>query len=289
MVISSRRSVRRAQILVLALIVGAAIAAALLIQASQDKRDTQSLSSQTVTDYPAGLVSVTIGKPSTFNMTLGSRGSFTTFPAEQIFPLTITSPQTVPVRLGAELIPSGVWIHFAPDHLVASPTGSQSQLIIAGAVQPLTASSRNQTISIRVSYGNSSTNMPLTIIRWLPLSIIRSPGPIEFANSLVVGVDSASFETYGAVYDPIETSPNATIVVNFNAVGMVENGKIVPLPSWLNVLYSNQSLPLIPYKPTYFSMGARPFNAQPGDYIIVIQESIEGKQFTTNLGLTIPR
>jgi hypothetical protein len=195
----------------------------------------------------------------------------------------------VPVALSAESVPSGVWVHFAPDHLDASPTGSQSQLIISGAVQPLLPSFRNQTIAIRVSYGNSSTNVSLNVVRWLQLSIIRSPGPIEFANSLVVGVDSASSETYGAVFDPIATPPNSTIDVNFSAVGIVENGKIVPLPSWLTVLYSNQSLPLISYKPTYFSLGARVHNAQPGDYTIVIQESIDGKQFTTNLSLTIAR
>jgi len=233
-------------------------------------------------------VSVTVGKPTTFNMTLGSSSAYTTFAAEQIFPLTITSPQTVPVILSAESVPSGVWVHFAPNHLDASPAGSKSQLIIAGAVQPLAQSSRNQTISIRASYGNSSTAVSLTIIKWLQLSIIRNLGPIEFANSLVVGVDSASSETYGAVYDPIATS-NSTLVVNFSAVGIVENGKILPMPSWIKILYSNQSLPLIPNKPTYFSLGARPFNAQPGDYVIVIQESIDGKQFTTNLSLTIGR
>ncbi len=289
MAISSRRAVRRVHILVLALIIGSAIAAALLAQASKDERDTQYLSSQTVTEYPAGLVSVTVGKPTTFNMTLGSSSAYTTFPAEQIFPLTITSPQTVPISLSAESVPSGVWVHFAPNHLDASPAGSKSQLIIAGAVQPLAQSSRNQTISIRVSYGNSSTNASLTIIRWLQLSIIHSPGPIEFANYLVVGSDSASSETYGAVYDPIATSSNSTLVVNFSAVGIVDNGKILPMPSWLEILYSNQSLPLIPNKPTYFSLGARPFNAQPGDYVIVIQESIDGKQFTAHLGLTIGR
>jgi archaellin len=284
---SGRRAVRRVPILLIALIAGAAIATALLIQTSQGKRDTHDISSQTVFDYPAGLVSVTVGKPTTFNMTLGSSSAYTTFAAEQIFPLTITSPQTVPVSLSAESVPSGVWVHFAPNHLDASPAGSKSQLIIAGAVQPLAQSSRNQTISIRVSYGNSSTNASFTIIRWLQLSIIHSPGPIEFANYLVVGSDSASSETYGAVYDPIATSPNSTLVVNFNAVGIMENGKIVPLPSWLRVLYSNQSLSLVPNKPTYFSVGASPHNGLPGDYVLVIQESINGEQFTTNLGLTI--
>jgi hypothetical protein len=222
-------------------------------------------------------------------MTLGSQGSFTKFPAEQVFNLTFTSPQTVPVSLVAELVPSGVWIHFAPAHLVAGPVATKSQLIIAGAVQPLTPSPNNQTISIRASYGNSSTIVSLAVVKWLTLSIINSAGPVEFANALVVGTDSASSETYGAVYDPIATSPNSTQVVKFSALGIVENGKVVPLPSWLKILYSNESLPLVPDKPTYFSIGARPYNGQPGDYVVAIQESINGRQFTTNLELTITR
>jgi hypothetical protein len=277
-------------LLVVSLIAGAAIGGALIIQVSQDTHDSNPLSSQIAISYPSGLVTVTIGKPTTFNMTLGSQSAYTTFAAKQVFPLLITSPQTVPVSLAAESVPSGVWIHFVPAHLDAGPTGSQSQMIIAGAVKPLIPGSPNiQNISIRASYGNSSTDVPLTVIRWLQLSIIHSPGPIEFANALVVGTDSPSSETYGAVYEPVSGSPNSTLVVNFSALGIMQDGKMIPLPTWLTVLYSNQSLILVPDKPTYFSMGARPFNGLPGDYVLVIQESIGGKQFTANLELAITR
>jgi hypothetical protein len=302
MVGSGRGVIPRARLLVLILIAGVAIGSALIIQGSQSNHGANLSSSQTASNhnaspsssriansYPAGLVTVTVGQPVTLNMTLGSQSSFTTFPAEQVFPLTITSPQTVPINLTAETTPLGVWIHFVPNHLEASPSGSHSQLVIAGAVRPLIPSSNNQTISIRASYGNSSTAVSLTIIRWLQLSIIHSPGPIEFANSLVVGADSPSSETYGAVYEPIGTTPNSTLVVNFSALGIMQNGKIVPMPSWLNLVYSNQSLILVPDKPTYFTLGARPIHGLPGNYVLVIQESIAGEQFTTNLELAITR
>jgi hypothetical protein len=230
-----------------------------------------------------------IGQPTTNSTTLSYLGGTTTFTTYEVFPLTVTSSDDVQVQLSALDLPSGVWVHFAPSTIVATPDGTLASMTLAGAVQPIEPTAGNSTIDIMATGPSGSASASLSVIGVVALSIIHSPSPISFPNPVQVNPNGTSSIPNGAVYDP--STPSSTpLTVSLSVMGVDANGTLLPLPKGLQIVFPNSlnsSITLQPEQPTYFLVGAIGSSVKPGSYEVAIQETIGSFQFTENLEVIV--
>jgi len=113
----------------------------------------------------------------------------------------------------------------------------------------------------------------------VPISVISYPStPIQL-HDLYTNENGSSSQTFGVVFDPSASFQSSSITVTLSALGMLQNGTVVALPSWLGLPNSNHTLSLTAEQPFYFVMTATGIDAHPGTYEIAIQEIIAGSQF----------
>lgn len=238
-------------------------------------------------------------------------GSWSTeFVGLEEWPLTIFSNSTTSVELGAANPPPGVWAKFLPTGVVRSgPDGTNVTLLLAGALEPLDLGNRATNpldlgdytsgaaflfIDALGSNGLAGESILPIVPNGVTLDILRSPAPILFDRIDTWGgpENVTTEDVLGAVYDPGGLpTPNQTLGVRLSVDGLVQNGTLGPLPSWIQVTIPQNSFELTAGQPFYFYVGATvpsvPVDGVPKQYAIVLSEVVGGKDFYANLVIDV--
>jgi hypothetical protein len=228
-----------------------------------------------------------IGGPEVCLLTFAGGGGIQTFPSTESFPITLTSSRDISVNLSAIDVPTGTWIHFQPSAMVASPNGATSNMTIAGAVQPFTPRETGPNMTIQAAYSGGSVNVTMLLLPSVPIGVIQSASTPMQPHDLYTNENGSSSQTFAVVFDPSASFQSNSIAVTLSAQGMIQNGAVVALPSWLRLPNSNHTLSLTAEQPFYFVMTATGIDARPGTYEIAIQETIGGSQFMVVMNVVV--
>jgi hypothetical protein len=128
-------------------------------------------------------------------------------------------------------------------------------------------------------YGNSSTLVPFVFSSLFNVTILRSPtSPVEFPTPVTTSPDSVTVQMLATVYDPSVSSSAPSIAVGLSPVGVfAANGTVTPLPSWMQVTFSNRTLLLASDHPGFFIVAVNSTSSAPdGTYQIAIAETLAG-------------
>ncbi len=239
-------------------------------------------------------IRIDVGSPevhkANFCIPLPSSGDFCEgFVAYEEFPIAVYSNEIMNITLKALNVPDGVFVKFVPEHLLnVGPDGASATMILAGAVKPFTEpipDTKTMIIQAESSNGNSA-GAPLLIIQTHNLTILHTAGPIWFPKSIEININGNIFGVFGVVYDP-EGVSDRSLSVNLSILGLLKDGKILPLPSWLQMDIPTHSFSLNATEPFYFIIKANTSSAAVGTHTIAIDEIINGEHFTQNLQVTV--
>lgn len=268
---------------------------------------------------PAGsTVVITIGEPSweqtcfSFSGPGGST-SGTSFPAYEVFPITIQASPGATFKLEAgAAIPSAqqikdgvsnttIWAWFNPDLVQTDSNGvATSNLTLVGAVMPfvpndisnvslpimaVTSTGINGSVGLPIEFEGSSSG---------GVFVLRSPGPITFGSGIEGQAGGNSEPLFSVVYSPpSSTSTPAPVSVSLQVVGTYVNGKVGPMPSNVQVSFPQPSFELKPNSVFYFpiaeSNSLKPSNSLPASttYTVAVQEKVGSNTYLEPLTVTV--
>lgn len=272
-----------------------------------------------VASSPAGsAVEVTIGEPSwqqdCFSFP-GPRGSTsgTSFPAYEVFPITIRASPGITVKLEAgraiptvqQIAEDGVrnttiWMWFNPESVVTDSNGvGKSNLTLAGAVMPFVPNDISN-VSLPISVVTAS-GMKTTV--GLPIEfeggysggvvVLQTPGPISFGAGLEGQAGEPSDPLFSVVYGPASSAAAAApLEVSLTVLGTYENGKVGPMPSDVQISFPRSSFELTPYSVFYFPVSEnnslKPSSVVPSaTYVFAIQEKVGNSTFVVPLTVSV--
>ncbi len=206
--------------------------------------------------------------------------------------VNIYSDSATDVNMSALSVQPGIWVKFTPPYIRnVGPKGASTTLLIAGATTFPLLGSNNYNISLFIDAMGAkglSGETFLPVVPTVPVQVLHAPGPIHslieakhVLTVLTTGQTSSSGSAvYGVVYDPISASASKSLSVNMTVSGILENGKIQPVPSWLKIYLPQQTFQLVPEEPSYFGFSATfASDAPSGHYTLVLKETINGEVF----------
>jgi hypothetical protein len=209
--------------------------------------------------------------------------SFTTYDE---YPITISSQSMMNIKLDAVPILPGSWVRFVPQQLEVGPTPSLVKMIMSGAEELFLIAHEQKAMAIQAvsNDGNIATSF-LPIIKIQNITVLNSPGPIQFGGELTLNSNQSSMATFGVVYDPSDSK--SSMPVSLSVIGLVNDSKIVPLPSWLHVYIPKPSFNLNATEPYYFLIQPTTHSAPQGAYTFAIKELVDGQEFTQYVRINI--
>jgi len=229
-------------------------------------------------------VSLSLGEPITKIINFSYEGGSTTFPATENVPLTVTSAFPVKVCLSAVDVPTGVWLHFDPQVVEATPNGTVAQIVLAGAVEAPHGGS--STVILQATNGTSPLgSLRIELDPFQQMAVMNSIGPLGLLTATQSDPSGTQALVQGAVYDP-SVGSNSSISVAFSVDGML-NSSDDSMPFFLTVTPLNATMILSPDVPAYFSFAVRTSSAPPGTYQIRIGEEIEGQTYHATLTVDV--
>jgi hypothetical protein len=244
-------------------------------------------------------ISVSIGSPTVHktNITTPDGSGETGFVSLEEWPITLRSNSTTEVDLASPDHLAGVWASFLPSQVSVGPGGANVTMLLAGAVRPF-GGGPNATSSLFIDAQGSSGltgEAVLPIIRsGTTLNILQAAAPINFDEISTSGSGQSltQFEDIGAVYDPgTGSTSNRSLSVVLSADGLLENGTVSPLPSWIKVIIPQSSFRLNASQPFYFQVGATvpavPEGGAAAQYVIVLAERVGGESFLADLTIDV--
>lgn len=272
-----------------------------------------------VASTPSGSdVAVTIGEPSwqqdCFSFPgAGGSTSGTSFPAYEVFPITIRAPQGMTFRLEAgQAIPSAqqiaedgvrnttIWTWFNPESVVINSSGvARSNLTLVGAVMPFVPndiSNVSLPISAVAASGVKSTvSLPIEFTggNWGGVVVLQAPGPISFGAGIEGQAGNPSDPLFSVVYSPAGSATAATpLEVSLKVLGTYDNGKVGPMPSDVQVSFPQPSFELAPYSVFYFPVSEnnslKPSSLVPSaNYVFALQEKVGNSTYVVPLSVSV--
>ena len=130
------------------------------------------------------------------------------------------------------------------------------------------------------------------IVRHGNIAFIHSPLPLIQGTAIGGNYTDASYsnnppysnttELEGVVYDPRSSNASQVLSVAISAPGLMQNGSLVPIPSWMQVELPEPFV-LNASVPYYFHIGISTNPAHVGTYTISLQELENGQPFTDYL------
>ncbi len=209
------------------------------------------------------------------------------FITNQQLPLNLVSGSKTQVRLEMSSLPNGGWVEIYPKILQVGPSGSSSKLLMAGAEWPPGINpfdTKAMTIRALSQNGDISTvYVPITVVQ--NVTVLHSSGPIQFEKEVPMNSDQKQNAVYGVVYDPLDDSNQ--IQSSLKILGMVNDTKIVPLPSWLEVEMPNSTFTLKAHEPYYFMINPVTSYAPVGTFVIAIGEHVGERDYIQNMTLHV--
>ena len=263
-------------------------------------------------------VVVTVGEPSweqacfSYSEAGGSTSS-TSFPAYEVFPITIQASPGTSVTLEAGIATptaeqvsvdgvrnTTIWTWFIPGSVTTDSSGVvRSNLTLAGAVMPFVPNDiSNVTLPIvaLASTGvNGSAGLPIEFEGGSSggVTILQSPGPIAFREGIGGQAGSPSQPLFSVVYSPPSSALTAAPVqVSFQVLGTYENGSVGPLPSDVQVSFPQPSFELQPNSVFYFPVNEtnslKPSNVTgPDTYTFAVQEKVGNSTYLVPLTVSV--
>lgn len=219
-----------------------------------------------------------------------TEGAMLTFIGWEELSVYVHSNVTADVSLAASNVPCGVWAEFDPSSLQGvGPAGARTSLLLAGALPllPQTFNPRNVSLIIGARTGSgTSSGIMLPVVQQGNLTVLQSPGPV-----IEPGIQTSwggytrgnTSDIFGVVYDPASPHQDQTLSVSLSAAGLIQNGSLVPLPSWMRVNLPTPSFILNASEPYYFEVGIATQPAHFGNYTVSLREDVDGQPFTDNV------
>jgi hypothetical protein len=248
---------------------------------------SQSFPSQSGVQITVGGPVTTTYHPEFVNTTEGTTLGFIGWEELSVY---VHSNVTADVSLGLSNVPCGVWAEFDPSSLQdVGPAGARTSLLLAGAMSllPQTSDPRNVSLIIGArTGGGTSSAIALPVVQQGNLTVLHSPGPV-----IEPGVQTPwggytrgnTSDVFGVVYDPANPQQHPTLSVTLSAAGLIQNGSLVPLPSWMRVNLPTPSFNLNASEPYYFEVGIATQPAHFGSYTVFLREEVNGQPFTDNV------
>lgn len=196
--------------------------------------------------------SLVVGSPEWQFLSFNYSGVEVKFIPYETFPVTVYSAKPSDVSLDSSAAPPGVWIHYASDSVQAGPQGTITQLVVAGAVKPFAGPGDfNITLATSASPTNTTT-LPLAEIG-IPVTVISDQVSNLVPSSIEVPANASEPYVFGIAYGPSQSSSQA-YTVNLQILGVSVDGSVQPLPAWLKLSFSSDSISLNPDLPTYLAL-----------------------------------
>ncbi len=152
-------------------------------------------------------------------------------------PITVYAPATTAVNLTSLTLFQGGWLKIVPSYLPdVGPDGANATVFMVGVSQ--TTNHYNNTLFIGGSGADGLTGDAALPVEQSPdATIVTGMTPISLASAEFGG----SPGIVSLLYDPPTGSPSS-LAVSVTVAGVLENGSVSPLPSWLNVSYPYQKI-----------------------------------------------
>ena len=276
-------------------------------------------SSTIVASSPAGsAVRIAIGEPSweqdcfSFPGPAGST-SGTSFPAYEVFPITVHASPGVTVELEAgtatptaqQIAEDGVrnttiWTWFNPASVTADSSGlARSNLTLAGAVMPFVPNDISNVslpiVAVASAGGSGSAGLPIEFEGGNSggVIILQTPGPIEFGSGIGGQVGEPSDPLFSVVYSPPSSATAPTpLQVSLKVLGTYDNGKVGPMPSDVQVSFPQSSFELQPnsvlYLPVSENNSLKPSNlTSAANYTFAVQETVGSNTYVEPLAVSV--
>ncbi|WP_157926520.1 hypothetical protein [Candidatus Nitrosotalea okcheonensis] len=209
------------------------------------------------------------------------------FITNQQLPLNLVSDSKIQVQLEMSSLPNGGWVEVYPKTLQVGPSGSSSKLLMAGAEWPPGINpSYTKALTIRALSQNgdvSTVYVPITVVQ--NVTVLHSSGPIQFEKEVPMNSNQKQNAVYGVVYDPIDDSNQ--IQSSLKILGVVNETKIVPLPSWLEVEIPNSTFTLKAREPYYLMINPMTSSAPEGTFVVAIEEHVGERSYVQNMTLHV--
>jgi len=209
------------------------------------------------------------------------------FITNQQLPLNLVSDSKTQVRLEMSSLPNGGWVEVYPKTFQVGPSGSSSKLLMAGAEWPPGINpSYTKALTIRALSQNgdmSTVYVPITVVQ--NVTVLHSSGPIQFENEIPMNSNQKQNAVYGVVYDPTDDSNQ--IQSSLKILGVVNETKIVPLPSWLEVEMPNSTFTLKAREPYYLMINPTTSSAPEGTFVVAIGEHVGERDYIQNMTLHV--
>lgn len=265
-------------------------------------------------------ITVSVGQPQTtyasFSGAACGGGPGESGPAEEEFPITVTSNTTTDVDLSSPNAPFGVWVGFVPSELQdVGPQGAHATMLLSGDIEVAQAGPNSASLFVDAfSPGgglSGETAIPLHAAFGFT-NVLRTVGPVgwpanpNYPSVLFSSLDSTANQTtfssvangnqtnYAVltnVYDPASAGGSQTapsLSVRITGVGMMQNGTEVALPDWIAVKPVNESFVMTADEPYALQVCVSISNSPPlGDFTVALNESVDGQAFTGELSVEI--
>ena len=200
-----------------------------------------------------------------------------TFVGVESWSVTVYSNVTTNIELSSLSVMLGTWAEFVPSHLAnVGPNGTQTDLLIAGAVRPFENNDMaNVSLIVRGTGSDGSWGQATLPLEGGSLVIPIAPGGSVVAQnprSWLATTGSTQYDsTFGLAYDLGGMPSNATTTASIAVDGMVSGGQLEPLPSWLTLSPEFSNLTLQAYKPNYDLMSMTTTAQAPlGSYYVLL-------------------
>ncbi len=110
--------------------------------------------------------------------------------------------------------------------------------------------------------------------------------PFEHNFSFEMYPNTADNSFLDVVYAP--SNESGSVSVNLSVAGLVGDGTLESLPSWLNVSIPVSSFSLTAYQPYYFRIDANTTSSPVlGNYSLAVQDTIGGRSYMSYFALIV--
>lgn len=197
-----------------------------------------------------------------------------------------------------ENLPDNTWAKLIRSN---SSHYGETTLRLMGAVKPLVSNPFNETISLSDRPGNNiivKTSLPIVRNGIMgETSVIRDSIPVKFKHEILARSNSKILYIFGIVYDPTffnghfiqgqSTGIHNLMNINIEPIGLVKDGNLTKIPTWLQIKTMNLPLVLTVNEPNYYVIGLSTVNAPTGSYEVELRETINQRIFLETITLTI--
>ena len=240
-------------------------------------------------------LNISVGKiplihPEVMNTLVGTQ---VTFIGSEEWPVHVSSSVSSNVSLSVSNVPCGIWAKIIPAQIPnVGPSGVTARLLLAGAMSGLPGASKqgNASLVIEAAAPNGlRASYTLPIQQHGNLTELESPGPViqaeagAYSSAYTIGNTS---DIFGIVYNPSGAQGSQTLNVSLSASGLVQDGSLVPFPSWMKVSLPTPTFILNSSEPYYFEVNVSTLPPHFGSYEIAIGESANGQLFSDIVTIT---